>query len=117
MSAACDWSHHPPPRPAPTGSLPELNSTTIRGVSLGGNALSGTIPRSYQSAPLLTFLDLSSNRLSGPLAAAGQARAWGALMPGLRCVPAHAAQLPSAYSLHQSKRTPTHPPPPHGQVS
>jgi hypothetical protein len=71
--------------------LPQVNSSTIRGLSLGGNALSGTLPYSYQAAPLLTFLDISGNRLTGPLAAAPPAAGgtpasgpWGAAMPALR---------------------------------
>jgi hypothetical protein len=75
-----------------SGELPLINSTTIRGVSLGSNAISGTLPPAYQSAPRLAFLDLSSNQLAGPLAASIHSAGptppvgpWGADMPSLRC--------------------------------
>jgi hypothetical protein len=49
-----------------SGELPQVNSSSIRGVSLGSNLISGTLPPAYQAAPRLAFLDLSGNRLAGP---------------------------------------------------
>lgn len=93
-------SRHPA---LPAGPLPQVNSSTIRGLSLGGNALSGTLPYSYQAAPLLTFLDISGNRLTGPLAAAPPAAGstpasgpWGTAMPSLRCASTAALRLPAS---------------------
>ncbi|KAJ1685396.1 hypothetical protein LUZ63_016786 [Rhynchospora breviuscula] len=50
------------------GSVPSfMNQTNLKSILLRGNHLSGTIPPSLSTLPMLTVLDLSSNYLNGTI--------------------------------------------------